>query len=968
MTFKRISWALLLLAGALGATLFFSHTRTEAVKKSPRDPREYKTFTLKNGLTVFLVSDPKANQGAASLSVRVGQLQDPKDRQGLAHYLEHMLFLGTQKYPDSDEFMTFLSQNGGNSNAFTALEDTNYHFAVNRDQLEGALDRFAQFFIAPKFDPQFALREIHAVDSEHQKNLKNDFRRAYEVQKGLYNPAHPITQFGTGNLRSLGGEELDAQRLQEDLIAFYQKNYRPNRMKLAVLGPQSLEQLEAWVRVLFGPIPNQDLPDPKQANLPPITAPLPRLVRIDPVSEQRNLKLSWVVPPQKEFWREKPALVLGQLLGDEGKGSLLSYLKAQGWASKLNSSAGFGTRDFGLFELYLELTPKGLEHWPQLVEAVFAYLGKVRAAKDLERYQEEMNRLGQLEFKFLDQDEPIEYVQRIASGLQDVPAPEVLAQPYLYAPLKPGQVEAVLGELTPDKVSLYLTAKGQSLDRTEPWYQTPYSVAPVPPEVLARWQDPAPLAELSLPPANPFIPSQVELVPRDQTSDEPNLLEDGPGFRLWFKQDDQFESPKVQLMALLASPLAYDTPKDAALARLYAGMIRERLNEFAYPASQVGLEYRLENGVRGLELRLSGYPETIERLLAQLLTDMKAQEIDPVRFETLKRDLKEDRVNQRYTQAFHRSLYELYYLISDPLWHNETYLEVIDPLTPADLRDYSAQLLSSLYLEVLTTGNLNREGAQKLAQELKKGLGAAALTPADLPQERSAILQPGRPLVYPLAVEDVNSAVHLLFQTGPVSPDSTAKLTLLAQLLEKPAYHQLRTIEQLGYVVWTMRHRLCGAEGLAFVIQSNQKRPPYLEDRIEHFLVQFERELAAMPEEEYQAYQAAVVQDLVKPPKNLQEETEKDWAKIKDESYDFGETQKLALLVPKITREELLSFYRGLVLSPQRKLLAVQAFGKGIKLEGSKLPLIKDPKSHKLNQSYYPKPKVTLAPNGPTSP
>ena len=964
MTFKRIMWALLLLAGALGATFVYNQQKAVGIKKSPRDTREYKTFTLKNGLTVFLVSDPKTNQAAASLSVKVGQLQDPKDRQGLAHYLEHMLFLGTQKYPDSDEFMTFLSQNGGNSNAFTALEDTNFHFAVNRDQLEGALDRFAQFFIAPKFDPQFAIREIHAVDSEHQKNLKNDFRRAYEVQKGLYNPAHPITQFGTGNLLSLGGEKLDAQRLREDLIAFYQKNYGPRRMKLAVLGSQSLEQLEQWVEATFGPIPNQDLPDPVVRDLPPIIAPLPRLVVIDPVSEQRDLKLSWVVPPQKELWREKPALVLGELLGDEGKGSLLSYLKAQGWASKLNSSAGFGTRDFGLFELYLELTPKGLENWPKLVEAVFAYLDKIRSAKDLEKYQEEMDRLGQLEFKFLDQEEPIDYVQRIASGLQDIPANEVLAQPFSYGPLKPGQVEAVLGELTPDKVSLYLTAKGQQYDRLEPWYKTAYSLKPVPAELLTAWKAPAPLAELSLPPANPFIPKQVELVPRDQTSDSPSLLVDSPGYRLWFKQDGQFESPKVQLLALLANPLAYDNPRDAALARLYTGMIRERLNEFAYPASQVGLEYRLENGVRGLELRLSGYPETLERLLARLLTDMKAQEIDPVRFETLKRNLKEDRINQRYTQAFHRSLYELYYLISDPLWHNETYLEVIEGLTAQDLKDYSAKLLSRLYLEVMVTGNLDREGAKKLAQILKAGLNAAPLAPADLPHERSAIVPPGQPLVYPLGVEDVNSAVHLLFQTGPVELGSTAKLTLLTQLMEKPAYHQLRTLEQLGYVVWTLRHRLCGAEGLAFVIQSNQKRPPYLEDRIEHFLVQFEQELRAMSAEEYQAYQTAVVQDLAKPPKNLQEATEKDWAKVKDESYNFEETQKLALLVPQVTQAELLDFYRGLVLSPQRKLLVVQSFGKGLKVEGMKLPLIKDPKSHKLSQSYYPKPEVTLVPNG----
>ena len=74
--------------------------------KHPLDETEIKTFILDNGLKVILVSNPKYNISAASMNVKVGSLSDPKDAQGLAHFLEHLLFLGTEKYPDVDDQFT----------------------------------------------------------------------------------------------------------------------------------------------------------------------------------------------------------------------------------------------------------------------------------------------------------------------------------------------------------------------------------------------------------------------------------------------------------------------------------------------------------------------------------------------------------------------------------------------------------------------------------------------------------------------------------------------------------------------------------------------------------------------------------------------------------------------------------------------------------------------------------------------
>jgi insulysin len=113
------------------------------ILKSTLDKNTYKGLILANGLKVLLISDPKTEISAASMDVFAGSLLNPANFQGLAHFLEHMLFMGSAKYPDENEYNSYLSTNGGSSNAFTSLHNTNYHFSVSNSAFNKALDIFA---------------------------------------------------------------------------------------------------------------------------------------------------------------------------------------------------------------------------------------------------------------------------------------------------------------------------------------------------------------------------------------------------------------------------------------------------------------------------------------------------------------------------------------------------------------------------------------------------------------------------------------------------------------------------------------------------------------------------------------------------------------------------------------------------------------------------------------------------------
>merc|ERR1712013_956940 len=173
------------------------------IAKSEEDKRCYRGLELNNGLKVLLISDPTTDKSSAALDVHIGHMSDPVHLPGLAHFCEHMLFLGTEKFPDENEYSKFLSQHGGSFNAFTSSDHTNYYFDVSPDNLGGALDRFSQFFLTPLFTESATDREVNAVNSEHEKNIPNDTWRINQIEKATADAKHDFSKFGTGNKETL---------------------------------------------------------------------------------------------------------------------------------------------------------------------------------------------------------------------------------------------------------------------------------------------------------------------------------------------------------------------------------------------------------------------------------------------------------------------------------------------------------------------------------------------------------------------------------------------------------------------------------------------------------------------------------------------------------------------------------------------------------------------------------------------
>ena len=238
----------------------------ETLQKSPRDNNIYDLFKLENGVTCLLIQDQNSkakkdsggNMASVSIAINAGSFNDPPSRQGLAHFLEHMIFMGSEKYPDENAFNSLISANGGYSNAYTENEHTNYQFKINYSELKLALDMKAHLLYKPLLKKEAQLREIQAVDSEFEGNFSYDNVRAELIlSESIEDKEHPCAQFGWGNLMSLTAKGKET--LWNDLKSFYEEQYSADRTYLVIQSKNDIKEIRSWVTESFGILPNKNL-------------------------------------------------------------------------------------------------------------------------------------------------------------------------------------------------------------------------------------------------------------------------------------------------------------------------------------------------------------------------------------------------------------------------------------------------------------------------------------------------------------------------------------------------------------------------------------------------------------------------------------------------------------------------------------------------------------------------------------
>ncbi|WP_417533025.1 insulinase family protein [Marinobacterium stanieri] len=891
---------------------------------SPLDTREFKPVTLDNGLRAVVVSDPRSDKAAVSLNVDVGSNANPDDRPGLAHFLEHMLFLGTEKYPEADSYQQFISSHGGNHNAFTAYENTNYFFDVDAQALPEALDRFSQFFIAPLFTPAYVDRERHAVHSEYQAKLRDDGRRLHEVAKQVMNPEHHYSRFMVGSLDTLSNG--DDSQIRDELINFYERYYSANLMTLAVVGPQPVEELEALVRERFSSVENRAAePYVDTAVLYPDDQ-LPAQLNIQTLRETRSLSLSFPVDATRDHWQQKPLYYIASLIGYEGEGSLLAFLKDKGLARALGAYPTLDLPGQAMFRIDIELTEAGWQEIDAITAWTFGFIKNLREqGVDPELYEEE-RKLAEIQFRFAQPGQATHLAMRLSQALNRYDEAYLLKADYHLGEFDAGLIQHYLDQLTPDNLLLTLAGQDVATDQIEPRYETPYSVAAIAPERLYFWQYPPLESALHIRSSNPFIPEQLELVDAEP-QDRPIAAWSKPGAVLWYLSDTEFKRPKADFYFTLLSPTANQSARQSLLAELYTRMVNDQLNATLYDAGLASLSVDLYTHLRGISLKLSGFSDKQPALLNTVLESLNNPALDEARFQRIKTQLREQIENSFQERPSNRAFAHLYQHLLG-VWSPEQKLAALESLTLDDLANTYQEFLQPAELRLFAHGNLERETAINMATQVRETLQPTTLG-WQAEQPHVLRLPADEPMIDSFATDHSDASALLYLQGSSDSLRTRAAVALLSEIASTPFYSQLRTEKQFGYIVFAQFLPVRERPGMVMVVQSPNTDPFTLAGEYSRFLEDFRAQIATMDEETLNRFKQSLLARINERDTSLSDRTGRFWRELDRGNFDFDTRERLSQHTLAFDSEDLVQ-QLDLLLSRQ---LLIRNFGNTVEAE-----------------------------------
>ena len=337
------------------------------IRKSENDTLNYRYIILDNGLTVYLVKDKETEFCGASMFVKVGSVHDTIP--GIAHFLEHMLFMGNSKYPGESNFMESINQTGGTTNAMTGEHETLYYFTCNHDNYLENLDKFIYFFISPLLNPNSVDKERKAVDSESKKNLNNPSWILLDISKKLFNKNHPVNHYTCGDENTLKGDDL-----HEKVKDFYNTHYSSDLMSIIVYYNNNIDEtyLEQYIKDTFIQIKqikyNLFKYDPMLLNIPT------QLLTYCPKQEQYVLTILFEINKESYNYINNPTIILSSILNNETNGSLYYILSDEQYIVSLNASSGINLVNREIYEISTTLTKYGFINKDKVIRIIFDYL------------------------------------------------------------------------------------------------------------------------------------------------------------------------------------------------------------------------------------------------------------------------------------------------------------------------------------------------------------------------------------------------------------------------------------------------------------------------------------------------------------------------------------------------------------------------------------------------------------------
>uniref|UniRef100_A0A8B9M8A0 Nardilysin convertase n=1 Tax=Accipiter nisus TaxID=211598 RepID=A0A8B9M8A0_9AVES len=426
-----------------------------------------------------------------------------------------------------------------------------------------------------------------------------------------------------------------------------------------------------------------------------------------------SLSITWALPPQEQYYRVKPLHYISWLVGHEGKGSVLSFLRKKFWALALyggNGETGFEQNStYSIFSISVTLTDEGYKHFYEVAHVVFQYVKMLQKRGPDKRIWEEIQKIEANEFHYQEQTDPVDYVESLCENMQLFQKEDFLTGDQLLFEYKPEIIADALNQLSPQRANLVLlsAANEGQCHLKERWFGTQYSVEDIDKYWSDLWASDFELnQDLHLPEENKYIATDFALKVADcpETEYPVKTLSTQQGC-LWYRKDDKFKIPKGYVRFHLISPLIQQSAENIVLFDTFVNILSHNLGEPAYEADVAQLEYKLVAGEHGLVIRVKGFNHKLP-LLFQLIIDYLSDfSFTPAVFEMITEQLKKTYFNILIKPETLAKDVRLLILEHGRWSMIDKYQTLMNGLSIESLSSFVKAFKSQLFVEGLVQGN-----------------------------------------------------------------------------------------------------------------------------------------------------------------------------------------------------------------------------------------------------------------------
>lgn len=934
------------------------------IKKSPHDDKDYRILRLQNDLVALLIRDKDAKFSSASLTVNTGALQDPKEYEGLAHFLEHMLFKGSEKYPEEGMYSQFVSMNGGSVNAYTSLFETNYYFNISKEAFYQALDIFAQFYKNPLLKPEAVGKEIHAVHNEFEMNKNDEDRKIFMVKKALADKDSLFNKFTDGNMKTLNKDGVVLA-----LKTFHERHYSSNQMALVISTPDDLDVMQFHVETIFTGIKNKKLPDPDYSKHGfPYKENIKKIVKVAPTTDMDQLEL--VFNLDSLFDRSKDTKVLQylkNLLSFEGDGSVNDLLENEGLAYNVKARGEHHKDYFSTFTIMVDLTSEGLKQWEKVVAALVAFINFLKKIGPQKWYFEEAAKMSDLAFKYPEKMESSEMVKIFSAALVDTDDEDL--KNFLYKGVDFGEyneelIKSVTESLSSARCQIFLISDqfSEEIDlQTESYYKGRFKTEDLTDEIITKLRDVnnfewkiSPNDFYKMPLRNFLIPSNFDLVPKETNRTRVRKIIYKKNSEVYHLQDTEFKDPMVcmalQIYENDEDPREFYSPKYFASRLLWTECFKEFFGVETYHARTARCVFDFEQQQKFFHVKGKCFSDSLERFLEELrekfqcFLKFEANGACPISEEEVMR-IKEKHIigmkNSLQQTPYKLGMSQLDWILTDCNLDPQSIINELEKMDYEYLKDFSINTaFKYIRFEWFFEGNINESQAKKYSEEfensflgwLKKSNRGNVLTkmrvgngrPIQLRKHQTAILE--LPVI---AESEQNCCLIKLYEMGLGIGKSYeaqndlvfATTSFFSAFLRDEYFADLRGRQQLGYIVFCFPKTINGLFYLGFCAQSSSHGSHFLQQKTQEFLAKMNQKIRMMPKEQFEFLKEAIANGIHKPKyDNIDEKFGSNLSEIISHQFIYNRSQVRAKAIRSLELETLLDLWDKKIVKNYRAL------------------------------------------------